>query len=178
MRPATSWLVGLAVVATIAVVVLLGVRAVRDGDDVGDVPVLTVATFVAARDAGALPAGSFVVGGFWSVLGLAHSCAPPSEPLPGVLELYCADGESGITHLDEPIMRTNGNQVMPASGPSMTPYVPDEDLRRILFAHHERPVRIVVAGHVDDPLAQDCRPQARQLCRDRFVVEHLLLFDG
>jgi hypothetical protein len=39
------------------------------------------------------------------------------------------------------------------------------------------PVPIIARGHFDDPRAQDCRPEARDLCRNRFVIEEVIDFE-
>jgi hypothetical protein len=38
-------------------------------------------------------------------------------------------------------------------------------------------VPIALTGHLDDPRSVDCRPEARQLCEDRFVVDKVTHFD-
>lgn len=143
-------------------------------------PLLTVGEVLAARAAGGLRGERVAVHGYWSDGSLPHSCVPPSER-PGELELYCRDGEWGMTELQEPIVVVdNSGVVTRASGPHLTPFVPDdvaggEELFRIAHVRMPgfAPVPITVVGHFDDPRAADCRPQSRQLCLDRLVVERI-----
>jgi hypothetical protein len=115
--------------------------------------------------------------GFWSALGLAHSCAAP-DGNPGELEIYCHENEFGITELNEPIAEHIGDgRVVFADGPHLTPWVQNE-LWRTLDDSLARPVPIVVVGHFDDPRAAECRAEAVQLCRERFVIDAILEYGG
>jgi hypothetical protein len=38
-------------------------------------------------------------------------------------------------------------------------------------------VPIVVVGHFNDPRAADCRPEAKELCRDRLVLDRVVHFE-
>ena len=147
--------------------------------------VMTVGEAIAARDAGSLPDGRVAIRGFWTNYAVGHSCAPPLE-MPGELEIYCHDGEYGITERDEPIWMIDlrsGQVTYTAQGPHLTPWL-SNDLERIeeLFGlgmingQWYPPVPIVVLGHFDDPRAADCRPDARQLCRDRLVIDQIIQF--
>jgi hypothetical protein len=120
--------------------------------------------------------------GFWSDRSVMHSCSAPESP-PGELQIRCHDGEWGITERDEPIgTLTVDSRFLPPDGPALTPFV-DEALAQRLFTlpfingQHYPPVPIVVVGHFDDPRADDCQPDARQLCRDRLVVDEIVEFD-
>jgi len=153
---------------------------------VDGLPILTVSQVLAARASGGLRDQPVAVGGFWSASGVVHGCAPPPPgPAPGELELYCEDGEWGITELDEPIMVVDQQgYVTPPSGPHMTPYITNDlAVARGLFAlptingQHFPPVPIVVVGHFDDPLAAQCRPAQQQLCKDRLVMDRVVSFD-
>lgn len=149
------------------------------------VPLLSVGEVLAARAAGGLRGERVAVYGYWSDGSLPHSCAPPSEPT-GELEVYCHDGEWGMTELSEPIVVVdNTGIVTPASGPHLTPFMPVEvaggdELFRIAHVRMPgfAPVPITVVGHFDDPKAADCRPQARPLCLDRLVVERIAQLGG
>ncbi len=149
---------------------------------------MTVSEVLAARAGGQLAGEAVIVTGYWSDRSFGHSCASPTET-PGVLQLYCHDGEWGITELNEPVMTLHqGGFVDEPAGPKLTPWLPD-DIAEQLFAHsyvtigdedvvvYAAPIPIVVEGHFDDPRAEDCWPDARQLCRDRLVVEKVLAFD-
>ncbi|MEX2546385.1 MAG: hypothetical protein WD830_01190 [Chloroflexota bacterium] len=148
---------------------------------VDGLPLLRVGDVIAARAAGGLRGARVAVYGYWSDGSVGHSCAPPSEPT-GELELYCHDGEWGITELQEAIVVVdNSGGVTPANGPHLTPFVPAavsgaDDLFRIAHVRMPgfAPVPITVVGHFDDPRAADCRPQSRQLCLDRLVVERIV----
>lgn len=143
-------------------------------------PLLTVGEVLAARAAGGLRSERVAVHGFWSDGSLPHSCAPAERT--GELELYCRDGEWGMTELSEPIVVVEDSGIAtPASGPHLTPFVPSdvEGADELFRIAHVRmpgfaPVPITVIGHFDDPRAADCRPQSRQLCLDRLVVERIV----
>lgn len=143
--------------------------------------VKTVPEVLAERSTGELKDQPVALGGFWSDRNFAHSCVPPLEP-PGALELYCHDGEWGITEEREAILVLKDNQVIPAQSPHLTPWVP-EKLQQQLFAlpviNGQRfpPVPILVVGHFDDPRAKECRTEAEQLCADRFVLDQIVSFD-
>jgi hypothetical protein len=113
---------------------------------------------------------------------MAHSCAPPQEPT-GDLEIYCHDREFGLTELDEHIeVIDRGGFVTEGTGPWLTPYVGQVAGANALFelpminGQLFPPVPIVVVGHFDDPRAADCRAAARQLCRDRLVLDRVVAF--
>ncbi len=150
--------------------------------------VLTVAELIDARST-RKPGQPFALKGFWSAPGLAHSCPAPMSSSgitsTGVLELYCHDGEFGITQEDAPvvIVKHVGNMTYTeqgTKGPVLTPYVPDAMGQQLYLpatnGQAYPPVPIVVVGHFDDPLATECRPEARQLCKDRLVVDKIALF--
>jgi hypothetical protein len=143
---------------------------------------LSVSEFITRRDAGELGSDSIILRGYWTNRSVGHSCSAPDSP-PGELEIRCHDGESGITELDEPIgTLTTDSRFIPAQGPAITPFV-DRGLQARLFGLpyiHEQwypPVPIVVRGHINDPRASECRPEARDLCKDRFVIDEILAFD-
>jgi hypothetical protein len=148
--------------------------------------VYSVSELLAARAARRVSGGPIALAGFWSALQLAHSCAPPPKGT-GALQLWCSDGEFGITERDEQIMELvhpNTGQVRAAVGPHLTPYLPNAAWVAPLYTEiapvHGQPyppVPILVVGHVDDPRAAECRPEARKLCEDRFVVDELVSFD-
>ncbi len=145
--------------------------------------VYTVSELQSARAAGNLAGGPIALRGYWTYLGIAHSCAAPEAP-PGDLEIYCHDGEYGITERNEPAMvLTKDSRTVPATGPMLTPWIPNEDwvvpLVSLLPVNGQPfpPVPIVVVGHLDDERAADCRPKQRQLCRDRFVIDRLVDFE-
>ena len=148
-------------------------------------PIMTVSQVLAARAAGGLLEATVAVGGWWSNAQIGHSCAAPSGN-PGELELYCSDGEFGITELDEPIEVVDAQgYVTPPSGPHLTPWfdshIPGVDelfLLPIINGQRYPPVPIVVVGHFDDPLAAQCRPEERKLCQDRLVVDRIVSFDA
>ena len=148
---------------------------------VDGLPVFTVGDVLDARATGAVRGERVAVQGYWSDGSLPHSCAPPAEA-PGELEMYCHDGEWGITEFKEAfvVVDDEGN-VTPASGPHLTPYVPQDvaGADQLFRIAHVRmpgfaPVPITVIGHFEDPRAADCRAQARQLCLDRLVVERIV----
>ena len=153
--------------------------------------VQTVSQLLAARAAGKAKGGPYALRGYWTDRNVPHSCAPPHDGQPGELEINCDDGEWGITELDEPIrdlvIQRQANQTQiggpPATGPHLTPWVPSIHEMTPLFAlprvndQFWPPVPIVVTGHFDDPQAAQCRTQARQLCLDRFGLDHIVTFD-
>jgi hypothetical protein len=160
------------------------------------VATMSVGDFVAAAKAGTLPDGQIELHGYWSFREVGHSCAAPNEPV-GDLEYYCHDGEFGITERNEPVLTwlpggvTGGGRAVRAAGPAMTPFIPDRLFATLLYNGPQLPyggydqttglwplpVPITVVGHVHDARAVDCRPSARQLCRDRFVVDVIVDYD-
>ena len=147
-------------------------------------PVMTVSQVLDARARGELQHKRVAVGGWWSDGSVRHSCVP-SMPSPGELELYCHDGEYGVTELDERIMVVDQQgYVTAARGPHMTPWFPNDlpglaELFSLPIINGQRypPVPIVLVGHFDDPMSDACQPQSRQLCLDRLVVERIASFD-
>lgn len=147
--------------------------------------VMTVSEVLAARSAGGLKIVAVAVGGYWTDGSIGHSCAFPVV-IPGVLEIYCQDGEFGITELDEPVIVIDRRgSVTPPRGPALTPYFPEglsrlEELFSLPIINGQRypPVPIVVIGHFDDPLAAACRPERRQACLDRLVVDRIASFNA
>jgi len=146
--------------------------------------VMTVSEVLAARDGGGLRGEAVAVAGYWSGGIFPHSCPAPMGQ-PGELEIYCRDGEWGITELDERILSFDRNGYgTTAVGPALTPWFPN-DLEGIdelyglptINGQPYPPVPIVVVGHFDDPRAADCRAEARQLCLDRLVVDRIAAFD-
>ena len=152
--------------------------------------VQSVSELLAARASGDAKGGPFALRGYWTNRNFMHSCnAPVGQP--GELELRCSDGEWGITERDEPILdlvikrQANETQIggAPAAGPHLTPWVPSTPEMTPLFSlpfvndQFWPPVPIVVTGHFDDPKARECRKEARQLCQDRFVLDHIVTFD-
>jgi hypothetical protein len=142
-------------------------------------PLMTVGEVLQGREDGELQGARVALMGFWSDASIGHGCAPPREPT-GDLEIYCHDGEWGITELAEPIMTIAASgEVTEPRGPHLTPFIPQGlDRAEELFHLNVRapnfvPTPIVVIGHFDDPLAARCRPQARQLCLDRLVLERI-----
>jgi hypothetical protein len=146
-------------------------------------PVLTISEAIAKRDGGKLGTDPVAVRGFWSNGSVGHSCAAPDAPT-GELEIYCHDREWGMTELDEPIMVIDQQgYTTEGAGPWLTPWIGQEiDGIQALFSlpiiNGQRfpPVPIVVVGHFDDPRAADCRPAAKELCRDRLVVDRIVVF--
>jgi len=144
--------------------------------------VYTVGELNAAMVGPDRPTGQFALRGYWTNRAFGHSCAAPNAPT-GELELYCGDGEYGITQLDEPIgTLTVDFRFLPPTGPALTPWVPEElaqPLYQLPFINNQPypPVPIVVVGHIDDPRASACREQARQTCLDRFVIDKIVSFD-
>jgi hypothetical protein len=148
--------------------------------------VMTVSEAMAAHAGGGLPGSRAAIRGWWSGGFIGHSCASPIEPT-GELELYCHDGEYGITEREEQMFVVDINSGLvtyQAQGPSLTPFFPsDLDGSQALFSlpringQQYRPVPILVVGHFDDARATACREAARQLCRDRLVLERIVDFE-
>jgi hypothetical protein len=151
--------------------------------EVNGLHVYRVSELLAGRAAGTLPKGSVPLQGYWSGYGWAHSCPAPMGN-PGVLEIYCHDGEFGITEFAEPVLvrHSVGNMTYTEAGtkgPKLTPYVPEAIYPQLQLPEDVNgqpypPVPIVVVGHFDDPGAADCRSEARQICKDRFVIDRLV----
>jgi hypothetical protein len=147
-------------------------------------PVLTISEAIAKRDSGDLGPNAVAIRGYWSDASVAHSCQAPKGQ-PGVLEIYCHEREFGITELDEPIeVVSEHGFTAEGSGPWLTPYVNEgvagvNALFSLPVINGQRfpPVPIVVVGHFDDPRTADCRPEAKQLCRDRLVIDRIVVFE-
>jgi hypothetical protein len=147
---------------------------------------MSVSEALDAHAAGRLPRGRAAVSGWWTNGSIGHSCAAPIAN-PGELELYCHDGEFGITERDEPIFVVDLSSSVvtyQARGPHLTPFL-SEDIAGIqqLFAlpyvngQPYPPVPITVIGHFDDPRAAQCQPDKLQLCLDRLVLEQIVSFE-
>jgi len=155
--------------------------------------VQSVSELLAARAGGDAPRGPYALRGYWTDRSFPHSCAAAlsGDGQPGELELYCADGEWGITERNEAIkdltIRRQGNTTAiggpPAAGPHLTPWLPSIAEMQPLFGlphvndQYWPPVPILVIGHFDDPKAADCRKSAQQLCLDRFVIDQVVVFE-
>jgi hypothetical protein len=140
----------------------------------------TVSEALALRDAAELGSDPIVLVGYWTNRVVPHSCAAPPQP-EGEIDVWCHDGESGITEANEAIGRlTNDDRFIPAESAHLTPYVP-EAIARVLFGGLMQlefpPVPIVVRGHFDDPRAADCHETRQQSCRERFVIDEILAFE-
>jgi hypothetical protein len=104
----------------------------------------------------------------------------PPQPQ-GEIDVWCQDGEYGITERNEAIAQvTNDGRMFPAEGPYLTPWMP-EHIARVLMGGIMQleipPAPIVVDGHFNDPRAADCHETRRQNCRNRFVIDEILAFD-
>jgi hypothetical protein len=148
-------------------------------------PLLTLSQAIAQRS-GTLGSASFALTGYWSALGVVLMCAPPPSGS-GVLEIGCYDGMFGITELPEPIVvMDQQGYTTPASGARLTPWIPADLPRRnelfglpVINGQSYPPVPIVLVGHFRDAVgAADCRPEVRQTCLDRLVVERIVSFDA
>jgi hypothetical protein len=157
---------------------------------VDGLPIQTVSDLLSARANGTARGGPSALRGYWTVRVVMHSCQAPRHQT-GDLELYCSDGEWGITELDEEIqhldIQRQANETSirgtPPAGPHLTPWVPNEvdatRLFRLPFVNGQfwPPVPIVVVGHFDDPKALECVAEVRQTCLDRFVIDRIVSFD-
>ncbi|MGH2407465.1 MAG: hypothetical protein ACRDF7_05205 [Candidatus Limnocylindrales bacterium] len=151
---------------------------------VDGLPVHTVAGLLAERAAGKAVGGPLALRGYWSVRRLGNFCNF-SRGQPGALEIYCADGQWGITDADEAILEFEAHDFRAATQASaksahLTPWFASDAIHSQLFmlpASHWPPVPIVVLGHFDDPQAAACRPEAITLCKDRFVIDRVVTFD-
>ena len=140
----------------------------------------SVSEALSLRDAGTLGADQFALEGFWTNRTIMHSCAPPPQPQ-GEIDVWCAEGDYGITEANEAIGQlVNHYQFLPAASAHLTPYV-SEELFAAFFSYPNQydvpPVPIVVIGHFNDPRSADCHESRIQACRDRFVLDDVLVFD-
>ena len=144
----------------------------------------SVGELLADRASGRAPGGPYAVMGYWTIRILATHCAPPPAQ-PGELELWCRDGQWGITENSEAIQVIQessfaGTKVIPAKSPHLTPWFGSAAVQEQLFnlpGANWPPVPIVAVGHFDDELAGKCRPEARSACSDRFVIDVVGAFD-
>ena len=146
---------------------------------------LSVSEFLASLPARTHGSDDLVVRGYWTPEQAAHSCTAP-DAQPGELQIRCHDGHYGLTESDEPleVLTPDGRVVRgSAIGPVLTPFFDDDvdvvPLLSLPIIHGQfyPPVPIVLRGHIDDPRATDCQPEALEICRDRFVVVEILDFD-
>jgi hypothetical protein len=141
--------------------------------------VYSVSGAIAARDAGTLGSQTIDVGGYWSDNPLMMSCPAPMRD-PNKLELYCSAG-FGITERYEMAWTITSNGVETTStrtsGPLLEPYVPDDFRTRLDPSVPIGPVPVVVAGHFNDPDAATCVSDVRDECRNRFVIDSILVYD-
>jgi hypothetical protein len=144
-----------------------------------------VSQAAADRDAGRAGAASFLLGGYWSVRSTTMSCPMPLAT-PAEIEQACDSLVAGITERYEAINNiiygVQSTTTRGPAGPSLVPYVPANLRDRLINAllspdHDAPPIPIVVAGHFDDPLAQQCRPEVQAACRARFAIETVVVFD-
>jgi hypothetical protein len=141
--------------------------------------VYTVSELQTARADGKVKGGPIALRGFWSDRSFGHMCAPPYAP-PGELELRCSDGEWGITENNEPIgVLAITSEWFPASSAHLSPYASNDLFGQLMQqplvnGQRELPMPIVVVGHLDDPRAKDCQPEAAKLCADRFVIDRIV----
>jgi len=155
-----------------------GERATVDG-----LPILSVDEALAGASNGSLGTDAVAVDGWWSNSPDRHSCPAPVAPV-GELELYCADGDYGITERNEPIeIATHDRTVSAIEGGWLTPYLDErvpgiQDLFRIPAQLNQgsKPIPILVIGHFGDARAARCRPQAIDLCRRRLVLDRIVRF--
>jgi hypothetical protein len=140
----------------------------------------TLSDAIELRDAGELGSEQVTLIGYWTNRITPHSCAPPPQPQ-GEIDVWCSDGEYGITEGNEAIaVLTNDYRLIPAESPHLTPWLPDSIARVLLGGLMQLevpPVPIVVKGHFDDPRAASCHETRRQSCRERFVLDEILAFD-
>jgi hypothetical protein len=161
-----------------------GVVAPPIGASIDGLVIQSVGQLLQRRASGAIKGEAVALGGWWTDRTIPHSCAVPVPVTqPSVLELGCHDIEFGITERNEPILTfLPTDQILPPAGAYLNPYV-REELQHSLFSlpviddQFYPPVPIVVIGHFDDPRAIACRPQARQGCLDRFVIDRIVSFD-
>jgi hypothetical protein len=152
--------------------------------EVDGLPVLTISQAIAKRNAGELGDRAVAVRGYWSDASVPHGCVPPPGGNAGALEIYCVDREFGMTELNEPIeVISKQGRVTEGTGPWLTPYVTGDvtgakQLFTLPVINGQRfpPVPIVVVGHFKDSRSVDCRPEAKQLCRDRLVIDRIVVF--
>ncbi len=160
-----------AVGAILVALVAIAAISSRPGDSARP---LSVSQFLAARDAGTIGDAQVLVEGYWTNRGIGHSCAPPLAN-PGELEIYCHDGEYGITELAEPILVMTADFVVTeARGPHLTPWFEDRLWREVDTPYDAPPIPILVLGHVNDDRAVACQPAAAELCANRLVIDDVL----
>lgn len=155
-------------------------------DSVDGLTIHSVSKLLDLRADGRIGGERVALRGFWSDRRQDYflSCIDP-DSTPGELEIPCRDGTFGITERDEPIATltedADGTRLVRTDGPALTPFV-EEALTERLFdlpninGQPYLPVPIVVVGHFDDPRAADCRPESRQRCRDRLVLDEIVEF--
>jgi hypothetical protein len=185
VRPRSRWPIGSAIAAVAILALLFVLRPMsptgHGAGAIGGLRVLSVSEAIDSRDGGALKDSEVAVAGYWTDRSSAHGCAAASA---GELELYCVDGQFGITELNEPIFAVDPKgDVVEAKGPHLTPWLAPgtegvDELFTLPIVNGQRfpPVPITVVGHFDDKRAVDCRPESVALCADRLVVSRIVEF--
>lgn len=122
--------------------------------------------------------GSTIAVGGWYQAGLLPSCpAPPPPPdEPALLEGYCFADFVWLMAEPERLFHVGPNSSGggPPDGPAIHPMffeVAAPPTRPMPEEGDSIPTAVVLVGHFDDARAADCRPDVRQTCLDRFVVE-------
>jgi hypothetical protein len=140
--------------------------------DIDGIPVWSVEEMIARRDAGELGGIGVAIGGWYAEsIPIQPSCALPAEHW-GPLERYCHAGQEVLADIPQAIDVT-----APPIGTSLTPFFPRYWTSRFP-TDRLIPQPVVLVGHVEDPLANDCPHLGVDVCRSFFVVDRIAWIDG
>jgi len=139
-------------------------------------PVVTVGDALAIRDGGGDDREIAVRG--WYSDAPTMSCPIRFGVLRLPLEMSCPDQFMWLMQDAEHLHVVDGDTetTRPPVGPALNPDLDSVD--RSWIPAHTGPgpielVDVVMVGHFDDPRAASCPKNARQACRDRFVVDQV-----
>ena len=145
------------------------------------VEVLSVPEAIAIRDHG--DSAEIVVSGRYAPPEPVP-CLGPLRPLIPLLEGDCSIDYTWLMAAPESTRRMNGDTLLsigPPAGPAIHPVFDGLNTswaRPIPQSGDSVPTAVVFVGHFNDARAAGCRPDHRELCRERFVVDQVPWVDG
>lgn len=169
-----------AIVALVAGAVAIGALSGAGTEDdpfpasVAGFDVLTVEAAIEVQQA---DDGRTIAVGGWYQAGLLPSCPAPLEE-PALLEGYCSADFTWLMAEPERLFHATAGALSGGAptGPSLHPMFLESlppPTREFPKEGDSIPTAVVLVGHFDDPRASDCRDEVRQVCLDRFIVEHV-----
>jgi hypothetical protein len=141
--------------------------------DVDGVPVWSVEETLARRDAGELTGIEVAIGGWYAESGtpFIHSCGLAFLHR-GFLERWCYQAQEVLADIPQEIGQLS-TPIGTALGPRFSPYWVGGQ-----GSFGQTPQRMVLVGHFEDPLANDCATVGVAACRNLFVADRIAIFKG